>query len=122
MVTHPQLLRHPGRVSFVRTDSCDHRIEPGQAGGLAGRPRSIVKLQGKLHQARSARLADLPECSTESLVVGIQELCMVEGVKHLCAELKRFEFSELGPFEERDVPIVDAWAAKRVPPQVSKRS
>ena len=54
---------------------------------LAG-ARSVIKLQAELDQAWAAVLADLAEGAAEALVVGIQKLHVVKGVKHFCAKLE----------------------------------
>jgi len=85
-------------------------------------PASVVKLQRKLYQPRPARLTDLPEGSAESLIIRIQELRVVEGIKQFCPKFDRFGLRDFRSLQKRNVPVVNARSTECVSTQISKRS
>ena len=99
----------------------NQRPRPGcQSAAFFNSRVSVVELQRELHQSRTARLADLPKRSAESLVIGIQELSVVESVEHFATELDRLGLRDFRLLEERNIPIVDTRAAQRISPQITE--
>ena len=96
---------------------------PPEGSGLCQCARLLeVELQAKLHEPWTAGLGNLPKRAAEPLIVRVQELRVVERVKHFAAELERFALGEFHSFQEREIPVVDAGAANRVSAQIAEGS
>jgi hypothetical protein len=95
--------------------------------GLPSPPHLIVQilvswlekqLQRELHDPRVVRRVDDPEGARlliEYVSIWLTELCMVERVEELCAELEVHPLSNRGVFEQRNVPVVQSGRCEEAP-------
>ena len=63
------------------------------------------KLQRKLHLARSPGREDVVECRRTDVAVGQLEVCAIQDVKQLRAELELFRFSDFEVLKSAEVPV-----------------